>query len=366
MSNKPLRRQLLMASTILWIATSTAFADSPLKLRVSGRNQIPIQSRMIQIPSDAGQPIIVTAIASDPMSETIAVAGDDNHIRIISGTSLKTIRTLRGHRDRIRTLAFDPSGNRLVSAGNDGQVIVWDCKDAYAIRQRMEGTPAMARVRFSPSGGEMAAVGFDNEVYIMGRRASANSSRDQASGSPIRRATMLCECRDLRAVSYSDDETLLAIAGRSGDLHLFDVESGRLVGEHPIHSGRIDDLAFARGSNLAISVGEDGRIVSFDTAAEKIVRRTKVTSGKLFAIAMLDSQLAAVAGSDNVIRIVNIDSGKVVRSLEGHLGSVPTLAATGGYLFSGSFDATLRRWAIADLKPSDERIAEKNNGEKRE
>lgn len=366
MSKMLKRHQAWVAIAAICVTAITSLADSPLELRVSGRTEIPIQSRMIRIPSDAGQPIIVTAIASDPMSETIAVAGDDNHIRIISATSLKTVRTLRGHRDRIRTLAFDPSGNRMVSAGNDGQVIVWDCKDAYAIRQKMEGTPAMARVRFSPSGGEMAAVGFDNEVYIIGRRASQNRSGSQANKRPIRRATMLCECRDLRAVSYSDDETLLAIAGRSGDLHLFDVESGQLVGEHPIHSGRIDDLAFARGSNLAISVGEDGRIVSFDTAAEEIIRRTKVTSGKLFAIAMLDSQLAAVAGSDNVIRIVNIDSGKVVRSLEGHRGSVPTLAATGGYLFSGGFDATLRRWAIADLKPSDERIAEKNNGEKRE
>jgi WD40 repeat protein len=255
-------------------------------------------------------------------------------------------------------LEFDPSGERLVSAGNDGQVIVWDCKEGYAIRQRMEGTPAMARVRFSPSGGEIAAVGFDNEVYIMGRRSSGNSSRG--------RATMLCECRDLRAVSYRDDESLLAIAGRSGDLHLFDVESGQMVGEHPIHSGRVDDLVFARGSNLAISVGEDGRMVSFDTATGRIVRRTKITSGKLFAIAMLNSQLAAVAGSDNVIRIVNIDSGVVVRSLKGHQGSVPTLAATGGYLFSGGFDATLRRWAIADLTPNNERIAETDNGKQRE
>jgi WD40 repeat protein len=353
MSDKLNRHQFLVALVIVGVTAVTADADSPLKLRFSGLPELPVQSRTVGLISAGGQPVIVTAIAADPTSETIAVAGDDNQIRVMQSTTLATIKTLSGHRDRIRTLTFDPSGNRLVSAGNDGQVIVWDCNDNYAIRQRMEGTPAMARVRFAPSGGEMAAVGFDNEIYIMGRKGRG-------------RPTMTCDCRDLRAIAYSDDEKLLAIAGRSGDLHLFETETGRSVGDFPIHHGRIDDMVFARSSNMAVSVGEDGRLVTFDTHAGKIIRRTKITSGKLFAIAMLDSRLAAVAGSDNVIRVVNIDNGKIVRSLEGHLGSVPTLAATGGYLFSGGFDATLRRWAIADLQPADERIAETDNGGKRE
>jgi WD40 repeat protein len=320
--------------------------------------QPPIPARIVRLVSDRKQPVIVTAIASDPTGQTMAVAGDDHQIRIVSVATLRTLHTLRGHRDRIRTVTFDPKGERLVSAGNDGQVMIWDCTDGYGVRQRLEGTPALARVRFAPSGSEMAAVGFDNEVYVMGRRAGS-------VGNPVR-ATMLCDCRDLRAVAYSDDERQLAIAGRSGDLHLFDLQSGKLSGEYAVHAGRINDLVFAPDSDLAISVGEDGRIVSFDTKRQTVVHRTKITSGKLFALAMLDSRLAAVAGSDNVIRVVNVDNGSVLHSLQGHMGSVPALAAADGYLISGGFDATLRRWAIADLQPEQDRIAEKNNGEKRE
>ena len=354
------RRQLLTASIVACTATSLAIhcdalAESPLELRVSGRAELPIQSRTIQIRSDAGQPVIVTAITADSMSGYIAVAGDDHLIRVINGATLETTRTLSGHRDRIRTLAYDPQGSRLVSSGNDGQIIVWDCNDDYGIRQRLEGTPALARVRFSPSGVEMAAVGFDNEIYFIGRRKSDNEGADQPA---VDRPTMQCDCNDLRAVAFRDDDKMLAVAGRSGDLHLFDVETNLLINEFPIHSGRVNDIVFAGGSNLAISVGEDGRLVSFDTENGKIVRRVKVTSGKLFAIAVLDSQRVAVAGSDNVIRIVDVASGRILRSLEGHQGSIPTLAAGGGYLFSGGFDATLRRWSIADLQPSEERIAE--------
>jgi hypothetical protein len=48
----------------------------------------------------------------------------------------------------------------------------------------------------------------------------------------------------------------------------------------------------------------------------------------------------------------------VVQKLEGHTGSVSTLAASGGLLFSGSYDATLRRWSIGDIQASSQRIAE--------
>ena len=344
------------------IMPSVVFADSPMKLRISGRAELPIPSRTVRLRGSTGLPVIVTAIAADPMSTLIAVAGDDDRIRIVGGTTLKTLQTLSGHRDRIRTLTFAPDGSRLVSAGNDGQVIVWDCQDDFSIGQRMKGTPALARVCFDPSGGEMAAVGFDNEVYLIGRRKSGKRGSDRpVSNRPV----MQCDCRDLRAVAYSEDGNLLAVAGRSGDLHLFDMDSNKMIGEHPLHNGRVSDLCFAHGSPFVISVGEDGRLVSLDTRSGKVQYRTKVTSGKLFAITVLNSQLAAVAGSDNVIRIVNLDNGKTIRSLEGHRGSIAGLAASGGYLYSGGFDATLRRWAIADLQPGEERIAETESKEQR-
>jgi WD40 repeat protein len=83
-----------------------------------------------------------------------------------------------------------------------------------------------------------------------------------------------------------------------------------------------------------------------------------VASGKLFAVAILDPQLIAVAGSDNVIRVVNTDDGTVIRKLEGHVGSVSTLALSGGVLFSGGYDASVRRWSIGDAELPQQRIAE--------
>ena len=151
---------------------------------------------------------------------------------------------------------------------------------------------------------------------------------------------------------------MLAVAGRSGDVHLFDANSGKLIAEKKTHSGRIHDMEFHRDANTLVSVGEDGMLVVFDTRANKTVRRTRVSTGKLFAVSVIDSSHVAVAGSDNVVRVVNTDHGRIVKKLSGHSGSVPTLDFNGGNLYSGGYDATFRRWSLDRSFDHDERIAE--------
>lgn len=289
---------------------------------------------------------VVTAIATDPRSELVAVAGDDHAIRIMLSPNMRVLHTLRGHRDLVRTMSFDPRGNRLISSGNDGQLIVWDRDAEFTKIQSISVEPAIACVRFSPGGNEIAAVGFDRRILIYGKKSSG-------------RPPLGCDCTDLRAVAYRDDKAMLAVGGRSGELHLFDLNSRELIGEYETHRGRINALEFAVGSSTVVSVGGDGKLVLFDTERKKLIRQMAVTSGKLFAVTILDDRHVAVAGSDNLIRIVNMVTGNTVRNLAGHDGSITSLAADGNVLFSGGYDATLRRWALAGLRGED-RIAERD------
>jgi WD40 repeat protein len=246
----------------------------------------------------------------------------------------------------IRDVAFDSQGDHLASVGNDGQLMLWERDgDSFRIVQQMQGAAALACARFSPDGSQIAAVGFQSEVFLIGRR-------------PQPTIRLACRCGDLRAAAYRDDGQLLAVAGRSGDLHLYDPRDGRPLGDHPLHQARIHEIAFHHQSNQAICVAEDGSVSVFDTGGARLVQRVAVTTGKLFAVAVIDSQHVAVAGSDNVIRVVNTDQGRVTRRLEGHTGSVATLAVGGGVLLSGSFDATLRRWSLGQPGGGKRRIAE--------
>ena len=305
---------------------------------------LPTPSRSVQLPAaDARHPVI-TAIAVDPRGEYIAVAGDDHLIRILNTRSLDLQQTLSGHQDLIRCVAFDPSGNRLASAGNDGQLMVWDREQSFQASHRLAGFPSLRCVAFSPDGSRLAAVGFEPDIYLL-RPGGSDSTTLRGTG------------RDLRALAFRDDGRLLAVVGRNGSLTLFDLSRGEAI-RHPIHEGRIHDVAFHYHTNRAVCVGEDGYLSVFDTLDRALLYRIPVTTGKLFAVAVLSSQLVAVAGSDDVIRIVNTDERKLVRRLEGHRGSVSSLAAGGGLLYSGSYDTTLRSWGIADIGTDEQRIAE--------
>ena len=327
-------------------STSSLLAAEPEDhLANAGRGDwLPPTSRSIQLTEQPTKAPVITAIAVDPRGELVAVAGDDHLIRVLSTSTLTRVRSLTGHRDWIRTLAFDPGGNRLASAGNDGQLILWDRDRSFQLQQRMAGTPSLTSVRFSPEGDEIAAVGFTSDVYLIGRTESSQKK-------------FRCEGTDLRAVAYRDDGRLLAVAGRSGALNLFEIASGA-QSRHAIHDGRIHGIAFHYNSSRAVCVADDGYVSVFDTQNQVLIHRVAVTTGKLFAVTVINSQLVAVAGSDNTIRIVNTDDGIVIRRLEGHSGSVAALGAGGGLLFSGSYDTTLRRWLISEIERGGQRIAE--------
>ena len=64
----------------------------------------------------------------------------------------------------------------------------------------------------------------------------------------------------------------------------------------------------------------------------------------------------ATGGSDNVIRVWDIQSRTVIKELKGHTGSVAALACNraGTTLVSGSYDTTLRIWDLnsPDVPPA--------------
>lgn len=351
MESKISRRCCFRAFAVMTIGPA-CFAQEPAITRRPANENLAaarVNARAVRLKTHNGVSevgIVVTAIAAHPTGEWIAVAGDDHQIRIMETSGMTVTRLLQGHRDLVRTLAFDRSGGRLASAGNDGQVILWDADADFRLDQRVGGTSAIARLCFSPHGDELAAVGFRSDVQLMGE-------------DNLRRSHVLpCECRDLRAVAFRGDNKAVAVGGRGGHLHLFDPRTGQELEHASIHQGRIHDTVFQPDSNLAISVGEDGIVSVFDSESRTTIRKVKVTTGKLFAVALIDSQRVAAAGSDNAIHIVNTDSGVIEHRLEGHRGSVSALATSGGMLFSGGYDATVRRWAIDEFFPSRQRIAE--------
>jgi WD40 repeat protein len=92
-----------------------------------------------------------------------------------------------------------------------------------------------------------------------------------------------------------------------------------------------------------------------------VIKRIDFLPCKLFTVAGIDKTTIAVAGSDNRIRLVDCSSGEITARLDGHQGSISSLVFCDGSLYSGGFDATVRKWKVGG--DAGARVAEKEKPE---
>lgn len=279
---------------------------------------------------------VITALAIDPRGELLAASGDDHVIRILSRVDLTLLAELKGHEDWVQSLDFAPDGGLLVSVGNDGQLITWTRDEAWKREVGMANMPALRAVRFSPNGTSVASVGFSPRLYLMG---IGNDKRP----------TLDCGCRDLRTLDFRGDGMVLAAAGRSGDLYLYDAVTGSTIADVKLNRRRIYEIEFIGQTTRIVTASEDGHAIIYDTESREVIHDLFVPGSKLLALCMIGTSHLAVGGSDNIIRIFDVDSGTLVDELRGHSGSIASLKSTDGILYSGSFDTTVRRWNLAGI-----------------
>jgi WD40 repeat protein len=102
----------------------------------------------------------------------------------------------------------------------------------------------------------------------------------------------------------------------------------------------------ADGASL-VSAGEGGHIRVWDMDGnEKLAAPAR--PGRVLSLAFCGPEHVAAGGSDNVIRILDVATGREAYRLIGHSGSIASLVYNDsmGLLVSGSYDTTARLWSV--------------------
>jgi WD40 repeat protein len=195
-----------------------------------------------------------------------------------------------------------------------------------------------------------------------GAKASAKSAAETIQWQPLPLGV-----NPIYAVALTEDGQYAA-SGRANQIFIYQVPTGRFIGKLTdpaiLKSGiykqpgvadldLIQSLAFSPdGMTLASGGYRTAKLWQRrGNVRQREFKDAKAGEVKTLAVSA-DGKLLATAGADHEIRLWDLATGKLVKTLAGHSAAVSSIcfSADAKLLYSASLDKSIRRWQLADGK----------------
>ncbi|KAI0594381.1 WD40-repeat-containing domain protein [Biscogniauxia sp. FL1348] len=254
-------------------------------------------------------PDTITALDFDAPFGTMVTSSTDDTVRVWDLNAGRCIGLLDGHTASVRTLQVED--NILATGSMDATIRLWDLSKAH----------------YDPQGSQF---GREEEEDGMAFENPDDQPVDPPEGS-------MADCPLFTLSSHMDEITALHFRGDvlvsgSADktIRQWDLEKGRCV-------QTLDVMWAAAQASVSIGTGEGTWRQTSRPAAN--------TAEFVGALQVFESALAC-GTADGMVRLWDLRSGQVHRSLVGHTGPVTCLQFDDVHLVTGSLDRSIRIWDL--------------------
>jgi WD40 repeat protein len=263
-----------------------------------------------RIPNVARQ---VQQIAFRPGSEQIAIAagtpGRRGELKLFSTTDGTLIQTLATSGDLMTTVAFSPNGQRLAAGGAENAVLLFDVSTGKSIARCELNADWVMQVAFSPDGQHVVVASRDKTVRVI------------KSGTGELEETYAFHSDPAFAALFTEDNARVLSAGRGRTVHLWQAGDAKKLSETGPAGAEILRLALSKTG--LVGGMADGEIRQYNLESKKVT--TRGTLGRhgdaLSGLTVhADSGTMATSGYDGLIRIWDLESGKLKREFPAHPG----------------------------------------------
>lgn len=367
---------------------SLAFSPDGMILASGGFQTVKLWRRprdVRELAVDTGITEGPVVVATSPEGRWLAVAAQDDGIRLIDLNSGQQAAVLAGHSARVTALRFSADGTRLWSGALDRSVRAWSVPEGVPIARIDTPTPLTALTLVN--GGQQVATAGEEPVIRLWQAPAALPAQ-------------IALAQPAAALASSPERNLAAVANADGSLCVLDLANGQVlqtlngpaaaVGSVAWQAGgarmaagcadgslwvwdaatfqpvamlaagpqQVSAVALHPGGHQAASGTADGQLVlwKLDVPAPRAITAAPDEAAANALAVSRDGRLVATAGmvsGQPVILVREMATGNTVCTLLGHTAAVTSLAFSpdGTRLASGAEDNSARVWNVSDGQP---------------
>ncbi|MCP4173639.1 MAG: hypothetical protein GY758_23030 [Fuerstiella sp.] len=248
----------------------------------------------------------VSAIATSPWANLVAVAGQKQVVLYSSGT-LRPLGVLPFPEGQARVLKFSRNGALLLAGGgrgaSKGLAVVWDVRTGERIMEVGDELDEVLAADISADQ-SMVAVGGPGKVVRVYSTATGDLAYEIVKHTDW-----------IYSLEFSPDSVLLATADRAGGLHVWESYTGRQYLTLNGHKGAVNDVSWRIDSNVLASASTDASIKLWEMENGGNIKSLNAHGGGTQSMEFCRDGRVVSCGRDKVTKIWD-QNGKQLRAFE--------------------------------------------------
>lgn len=292
-------------------------------------------------------PVRCVAISKD--GKLAASGGDDEVIRLWNLETREPMGVWKAGQGTVLALAVSPNSKWLASAGADRTVRLWELPSGKLIRKLPEHAGRVEGVVFSPDGADIltATGSFDSDaLQFVGCFAHLWNAKTGEEKMRYAGHQNL-----VTAAAFSPDGEVFATGCADAYVRLWKGKSAQtLVG----HTGRVSSVAFSPDGRQVASASYDQTVRLWSAATGRFIRSLEGHQGSVHGVQFLDDRRLASVSQDKTLRIWEAATGEQIAQWDGHRAGVNGLAVSADlkYAVTAGSDRTVRLWRLSEMDGS--------------